>query len=181
MKSSTIFIVLIAFFASLTLIVASPEPLPDGWRYASANLLDERNFIPETNSTLNNIDKRDVNAQITFYQDNDLKNAACYGRNGLRVYNAKNTDMIAAMAMDGLEMCYKCVEIKNHVKSVKTIVVKVIDICGGCPNKQNIDLTRSAFSKLAQLDQGRVNIVWRPKPRCPTKGAWPRFEQNKRR
>ncbi|CAG8441176.1 13845_t:CDS:1 [Ambispora leptoticha] len=170
MKNFSLFFVAFSFIA-ITLVFASPEPLPGGWRKSVANLIDERNYFNHT--------KR-VNAQITYYEGNDLKNSACYGRNGLPVYNAKPTDMIAAMSMSGFEMCYKCIQIKNHKKKVVTVTVKVIDKCAGCPvGGNNVDLTITAFSKLADPVDGRVEIVWRPLPKCPTKGRWPTFEVKK--
>ncbi|CAG8492050.1 10235_t:CDS:1 [Ambispora gerdemannii] len=174
MKNVSLFFVVFSFVA-ITLVFASLEPLPGGWRRSEATLLDQRSLVDKTHT----VEKR-VNAQITYYEGQDLKNSACYGRNGLPVYNARPTDMIAAMAMSGLDMCYKCIEIKNHKKKVVTIIVKVIDICGGCPpGKNNVDLTKTAFSKLANPIDGRVEIVWRPLPNCPTKGKWPKFEKRK--
>ncbi|CAG8541969.1 3169_t:CDS:1 [Paraglomus brasilianum] len=166
MKTFIIFALLALYTIAAT--ANSQVALPGGWRIGQANLMDDT------------LTKRAVGAQITYYEGPDLKNSACYGRNGLRVYNAKPSDFIGAMWMNKFEMCYQCIEIKNG--KVKTIVVKIIDKCAGCPKgHKNVDLTKGAFSKLANPIDGRVAIMWRPLPNCPTKGAWPTFEGSKRK
>jgi len=123
-----------------------------------------------------------TNAQITFYGGEDLKHSACYGRSGLANYNARPTDMIAAMYMRGLEMCYKCLEIRNGKVSTKSIIVKVIDKCAGCPRgAQNVDLTLGAFKKIARPIDGRVAIQWRGLPSCPKTGSWPTLEVRRKK
>ncbi|CAG8438945.1 18945_t:CDS:2 [Rhizophagus irregularis] len=118
-----------------------------------------------------------VDAQITFYSGDSLKNSACYGNNGLRNYDANENDMIAAMHMNELELCFDCIEIRNPANN-KNIIVKVIDKCAGCPpDGNNVDLTPFAFKQLADIILGRVNIEWRPLNKCPDKGRWPIFEE----
>jgi hypothetical protein len=175
MKTFLIF----ALFAFFTIAVTANSPLDEdivlagGWRIGQATLMQE---------DVSDLAKRANSAQITWYTGNDLKNSACYGRNGLKVYNARPSDLIGAMWMQNFEMCYQCVQIKNGKSSVKTIIVKIIDKCAGCPpHHKNIDLTPGAFKKLANPDAGRVEIVWRPLPNCPKTGPWPTFEKSKRR
>ncbi|CAI2163004.1 14537_t:CDS:1 [Funneliformis geosporum] len=118
-----------------------------------------------------------INSQMTFYEGSALKNSACYGRDGLRAYDANENDMIAATFMNQLEMCFKCIEVRNPANDKSSIVVKIIDKCADCPpESDNIDLTPTAFKKLANLDLGRVEIEWRPLKNCPSKGRWPKFE-----
>ncbi|RIA86186.1 expansin module family protein, partial [Glomus cerebriforme] len=103
----------------------------------------------------------------TFYEGQSLKNSACYGNSGVRNYDANENDMIAAMNMKDLELCYECLEIRNPTNNNK-IIVKVIDKCDGCPpGGDNIDLTPTAFKQLADLNSGRVEIEWRPLDKCP--------------
>lgn len=171
MKTLLIF----ALFAIFTIAVTANADiaLPGGWKIGQATLMQ---------NDVSDLAKRGNNAQITWYSGNDLKNSACYGRNGLRVYNARPSDLIGAMWMNNFEMCYQCVQIKNGKSSVKTIIVKIIDKCAGCPpHGKNIDLTPGAFQHLANPDAGRVEIVWRPLPNCPKSGPWPAFETSKRR
>uniref|UniRef100_A0A1D1YVN6 Putative EG45-like domain containing protein 1 n=1 Tax=Anthurium amnicola TaxID=1678845 RepID=A0A1D1YVN6_9ARAE len=174
MKTFIIFALLVLY----TIAATANSPLedlalPGGWRIGQATVMDH---------SLGGLTERANGAEITFYEGADLKNSACYGRNGLRVYNAKPSDFIGAMSMSKFEMCYQCLEIKNGKSKVKTIIVKIIDKCAGCPkNKKNVDLTKGAFSKLANPVDGRVAIMWRPLPNCPSKGAWPTFEKSKRK
>jgi expansin (peptidoglycan-binding protein) len=41
--------------------------------------------------------------------------------------------------------------------------VRVVDTCAGCaPGSQHVDLTRAAFSTLANVDVGVLNVQMRP-------------------
>src|SRR6266496_3159507 len=68
---------------------------------------EEEGFVRSRDFSLN---KRGQPAKITFYEDDQLENAACYGRDGMPDYNAKPSDMIAAT---GKNMCYQCLQITN--------------------------------------------------------------------
>ncbi|KAL1934125.1 hypothetical protein VTP01DRAFT_6307 [Rhizomucor pusillus] len=103
----------------------------------------------------------------TWYNGNDLKNAACYDRNGYPEYDATIHDMIGAMAMDTFEECYKCVEIRNNNNKKLKITVMIVDKCAACQVGKAIDLTPSAFSMIAphgSLDIGVLDISWKPVP-----------------
>ncbi|KAI8637849.1 hypothetical protein BD408DRAFT_423865 [Parasitella parasitica] len=120
----------------------------------------------------NSLDKRH---RVTWYSGNDLKKAACYsGRNNLPRVDAKITDMIGAMAMHNFEQCYKCMEITNNRQKHKKIIVKIIDLCAACKVGKAIDLTPTAFKKLApqgDLDIGVLDISFRP-VKCPKGGIF---------
>jgi expansin (peptidoglycan-binding protein) len=45
----------------------------------------------------------------------------------------------------------------NACKQNPTVKVMVVDLCPGC-NKNSFDLSKEAFSKIADLDAGRINI-----------------------
>ncbi|KAI8884798.1 hypothetical protein K501DRAFT_131519, partial [Backusella circina FSU 941] len=99
------------------------------------------------------------------YSGRDLKNAACYGINGLRPFNAKVQDMIGAMAMDGFEQCYKCMKITNNRNTKYQITVKIVDKCAACKVGQAIDLTPAAFKRLSpkgDLNSGVLDISFKP-------------------
>jgi len=170
--------IIFALLALYTIAATANSPfesvaLPGGWQIGQATLMDH---------TLGGLTERgNIPAEITYYEGADLKNSACYGRNGLTVYNARPSDFIGAMWMNRFEMCYQCLEIKNGRSNVKTIIVKVIDKCAGCPpHGKNVDLTKGAFSKLASPNDGRVNIMWRPLSNCPSRGAWPKYEKSRK-
>lgn len=46
---------------------------------------------------------------------------------------------------------------RNPCKKNPTVKVMVVDLCPGC-NKNSFDLSQEAFSKIADLDAGRINI-----------------------
>ncbi len=64
------------------------------------------------------------------------------------------------------EPCGACARI---VGPNGTITVRVVDLCPECP-KGNIDLSPSAFEKIAPLAQGRVPITWQYVP-CSVTGS----------
>ncbi|KAI8644229.1 RlpA-like double-psi beta-barrel-protein domain-containing protein-containing protein [Parasitella parasitica] len=98
----------------------------------------------------------------TWYDGDDLGDAACYGRNGLPSFDAKESHMIGAMAMNGFENCYKCMKITNNKDKKKTVVVKIVDKCAGCQVGKAIDLTPAAFKKLhSDLNTGVLDISWK--------------------
>ncbi|KAI8377798.1 RlpA-like double-psi beta-barrel-protein domain-containing protein-containing protein [Radiomyces spectabilis] len=100
----------------------------------------------------------------TWYTGEDLKNAACYDRNGLPPYSASIHSMIGAMAMKKFENCYKCMKITNNKHKNLSVVVKIVDKCAGCKVGKAIDLTPAAFKKIAprgDLDIGVLDISWK--------------------
>ncbi|CAO3629682.1 unnamed protein product [Cunninghamella blakesleeana] len=111
----------------------------------------------------------------TWYSGNDLKNAACYGRNGLSPYSATIHSMIGAMAMRKFENCYKCMKITNNKNKKLSVVVKIVDKCAGCKVGKAIDLTPAAFKKVApggDLDLGVLDISWKP-VKCSNSKLYP--------
>jgi len=58
--------------------------------------------------------------------------------------------------------CGRCVEVTGPKG---TVVVKVIDKCPGC-DAGDLDLSETAFTKIANKSAGRVKIGWRFVP-CP--------------
>ncbi|CAG8566898.1 6830_t:CDS:1 [Funneliformis mosseae] len=152
-----------------------------GWYSTKASVMKARSVVSGGNKKDKDVDikikNKVINSQMTFYKGSALQNSACYGRNGLRNYDANENDMIAAIFMKQLEMCFKCIEVRNPAND-KSIIVKFIDKCADCPpESDNIDLTPTAFKLLANLDLGRVEIEWRPLKECPAKGRWPIFEE----
>ncbi|CAG8809080.1 1759_t:CDS:2, partial [Gigaspora margarita] len=134
------------------------------------NLADRKKKTTDTKSS------NSTNVHTTYYEADQLKNAACYGRDGIKPYNAKPSDSIAAIPMTNFNMCFQCAEVKN-VATGKSIIVKFIDECAGC-DPGCIDLTKSAFSQLADPNCGVINIAWRTTT-CPSDGNWPNYEHEK--
>jgi len=149
-----IFALILMLSLAFTIVTAGKD-----WYARSANLSNQ---------------KRGLQGIITFYDGASLNNAACYGRGGLPKYNAKPSDLIAAVSMKGESMCFKCLKITNKKKSV---IVKIIDKCASCkPN--HIDLSPAAFNTLADSDLGVVKITFEPVS-CPTNGRFPTLEKKR--
>ncbi|CAG8545520.1 6358_t:CDS:1 [Diversispora eburnea] len=176
MKSAITFILCVVFAAATIVSAEDFLPLKDRWYLSTAGMTSSKTTV--SRRSLLSRKPGGVKAESTYYIEEDLKHAACYGRDNLPNYNAKDTDFIAAMYMNNLEHCYRCIEVCRGSSS-RCVKVKVIDKCGGCPSSsQNVDLTSTAFQKIATLSEGRVGIRWRP-IRCPAKGRWPTFEQER--
>ncbi|KAG0380687.1 hypothetical protein BGX24_006214 [Mortierella sp. AD032] len=102
---------------------------------------------------------------------------ACYGDLlGNSHVNAGDSWMIGAVHMASFKggektACFECAKITAGKRS---IVVRIIDDCAGCAPNQ-IDLTATAFKKLAPLNQGVVKTTYEF-VRCPSKGnlKWPK-------
>lgn len=71
----------------------------------------------------------------------------------------KSSDFMVA-AMNGAQyskaICGKCVEVTGPLG---TVVVRIVDLCPGC-KKGDLDLSQTAFQKIAKLSAGRVKITW---------------------
>ncbi|KAI9481039.1 MAG: hypothetical protein EXX96DRAFT_565139 [Benjaminiella poitrasii] len=158
---------------SLTLLVSlfltscqAVNSTPDG-RRGIARVMDFSNDIIDASA----VDKRD---RVTWYNGRDLKEAACFSRNGLPRFDAHVNDMIGAMAMHGFEQCHKCMKITNNRQKSKSIVVQIVDKCAACKIGKWIDLTPGAFKKLSSdgdLDVGVLDISFKP-VNCPQGGIF---------
>ena len=90
--------------------------------------------------------------QITFYTEADGSGACGFDKtpNDLDI-GAFNNDDYAASAT-----CGGCIAIKGPKGNV---TVRIVDRCPGC-SSHGIDLSPSAFEKVADKIQGRVSVTW---------------------
>ncbi|EPQ28910.1 uncharacterized protein PFL1_03711 [Pseudozyma flocculosa PF-1] len=96
--------------------------------------------------------------KITWYASNDLKNPQC--GNGGGKWQPENSSHIGAVVKgwDNGPQCGDFVKLCNKKADNKCVKVRVIDKCAGC-KKGHVDLTKSAFKKLAPsgtLNEGVV-------------------------
>lgn len=63
-------------------------------------------------------------------------------------------------------VCGACVEIAGPKGNLR---VRIVDSCPDCPDKGHLDLSREAFAKLANPDEGRVKVSWHMVP-CDVQG-----------
>lgn len=71
-----------------------------------------------------------------------------------------STDFMVAAINDeqySKENCGKCVEVTGPRG---TAIVRIVDKCPGC-DSGDLDLSQTAFGKVARLSDGRVKITWR--------------------
>ncbi len=74
---------------------------------------------------------------------------------------ALQTEQYAASAY-----CGACVRVEGP-KGIVT--VRVVDSCPSCESRTHLDLSQSAFAKIADLDDGRVAVKWQFVT-CPVSG-----------
>ncbi|KAF9013870.1 RlpA-like double-psi beta-barrel-protein domain-containing protein-containing protein [Cyathus striatus] len=78
----------------------------------------------------------------------------------------KDTDLIAAIDADRYgntgarsSLCGKQVQITN-TKNGKSVTVTIADACPTCENSNSIDLSKTAFERIATDEEGMVPITW---------------------
>ncbi len=91
---------------------------------------------------------------ITFYDATGAGNCS---------YDPSPDDLdVAAMNIGQYQdsaVCGSCVEIEGPKANLR---VRIVDSCPDCPDKGHLDLSRSAFAKIANPVDGRVKVRWRP-------------------
>ncbi|GAA95118.1 uncharacterized protein L969DRAFT_95912 [Mixia osmundae IAM 14324] len=95
---------------------------------------------------------------ITWYSGHDLLYPACQRHSR---WNPTDNSMIAAVTLIWSEKpaCGTYLQLRPK-GSKKSIVVRTVDYCAGCiPGVPAVDLTKSAFSKLANLNRGRIHDI----------------------
>ncbi|KAG0021774.1 hypothetical protein BGZ80_001733 [Entomortierella chlamydospora] len=106
----------------------------------------------------------------TFY-DPSIKNSIGDFQEGACEYPYINSnyDLIAALnkpdfgAFSRLSKSPACGQCLQVTGPDGTVQVQIVDMCPAC-GSGSLDLTPEAFSRIADLDKGRVNITW---TRCP--------------
>lgn len=93
-----------------------------------------------------------MQGEITFYVEADGSGACSFDKtpNDLDI-GAMNTADYAGSAV-----CGECIQIKGPKGDVR---IRVVDRCPGC-STHGIDLSPSAFEKVADKVQGRVKVTW---------------------
>ncbi|KAF5393703.1 hypothetical protein D9757_000117 [Collybiopsis confluens] len=97
---------------------------------------------------------------ITWYTGHDLLNPSCWAQS---VWAPTDESFVCALTMDGWQdkpKCFQFLQICNGPK--KCVYVRVVDTCAGCAaGSQHVDLTKAAFSKLADLGTGTMSVSMR--------------------
>ncbi|KAF9428004.1 hypothetical protein BGZ94_003641 [Podila epigama] len=131
-------------------------------------------FILSTEAASNIQYGKKFSGKSTWFNGKDAHGSACYGKLQNKNVDAKDSWHIAAVnpsAYNGKEkaVCFECARVTYNKRS---IIVRVIDTCRSC-DKNQFDLTTSAFKALAPLKQGVIKMQYEF-VRCPTKDIkWP--------
>ncbi|MBZ4418610.1 expansin EXLX1 family cellulose-binding protein [Myxococcus sp. RHSTA-1-4] len=88
----------------------------------------------------------------TYYDATGAGNCS-YEPNGDLMVAAMNTPQY-----NGSAACGMCVDVQGPKGSVR---VRIVDRCPEC-DTGHLDLSREAFAKIAEMQQGRVSITWTP-------------------
>jgi expansin (peptidoglycan-binding protein) len=70
--------------------------------------------------------------------------------------------------------CGACIRVDGPKGSVK---VRVVDKCPTCESRTHLDLSKSAFAKIADVSAGKVSVKWQFVPCAPTGPIAYRFKE----
>ncbi|KAG8932946.1 hypothetical protein FRC03_008663 [Tulasnella sp. 419] len=97
---------------------------------------------------------------ITWYTGEDLQNPSCWPH---PEWAPTDESFACALTLEGWTTrpdCFKFLELCNGPE--KCIFVRVVDTCAGCKKgSKHVDLTKTAFSRLAHLDEGKLTVHMR--------------------
>ncbi|KAJ8483314.1 hypothetical protein ONZ51_g4778 [Trametes cubensis] len=97
---------------------------------------------------------------ITWYTGHDLLNPSCWDNPN---WHPTDASFAAALTLSGWTTkpkCFKFLELCHT--SQKCVFVRVVDSCAGCAHgSKHVDLTKAAFSALADLNQGLLTVQMR--------------------
>ncbi|KAI9000917.1 hypothetical protein BD414DRAFT_379025, partial [Trametes punicea] len=97
---------------------------------------------------------------ITWYTGHDLLNPSCWDNTD---WHPTDGSFAAALTLEGWATkpkCFKFLELCHTAQ--KCVYVRVVDSCAGCAKgSKHVDLTKAAFSSLADLDEGLLTVQMR--------------------
>ncbi|KAF9908377.1 hypothetical protein EC991_009832 [Linnemannia zychae] len=125
-----------------------------------------------------------ASGKATWFNGRDAEDVACYGILQNKDVNAKDSWHIAAMRLSQFNggvksACFECLRVTAGSRSV---IARIIDDCSSC-GSGHVDLSLSAFTKLAAKSKGVVKITYEF-VRCPTGGndlKWPKSPAPKKK
>ncbi|KAF8268248.1 hypothetical protein EI94DRAFT_1728139 [Lactarius quietus] len=98
---------------------------------------------------------------ITWYTGHDLLNPSCWKDS---VWAPTDSSFACALTREGWTsrpQCFQFLELCETTKK-KCVFVRVVDTCAGCAKgSKHVDLTKSAFRQLADLDVGTMTVQMR--------------------
>ncbi|KAK0486921.1 Non-catalytic module family EXPN protein [Armillaria luteobubalina] len=114
-----------------------------------------------------------ISAVITWYTGNDLLNPSCWPQPVWTPTDHSFVGAITEIGWEGSPKCFDFLELCRDPK--KCIFVRVVDTCAGCaPGSKHVDLTKAAFTELANIDEGMlsVNLRFASEPKKWNEDLW---------
>lgn len=113
----------------------------------------------------NNLNNEPIN---NWWNETHSGDATYYNANGtgacsFDVSTDLNIGAMNAVDYGNSEVCGSCVELTGPKGN---LTIKIVDLCPEC-KKGDIDLSQEAFTQIANLEEGRVDITWEYVP-CET-------------
>ncbi|KEP55369.1 rare lipoprotein A-like double-psi beta-barrel protein [Rhizoctonia solani 123E] len=97
---------------------------------------------------------------ITWYTGEDLQNPSCWPESDWAPTDASFACALTLQGWNNKPSCFKFLELCNGPD--KCIFVRVVDTCAGCKKgSRHVDLTKAAFSALADPDVGILTVQMR--------------------
>ncbi|TFK55784.1 hypothetical protein OE88DRAFT_659236 [Heliocybe sulcata] len=98
---------------------------------------------------------------ITWYTGHDLQNPSCWANGN---WAPTDNSFACALTLEGWTSKPQCFKFLELCKDTKTCVfVRVVDTCAGCaPGSKHVDLTKGAFTQLADINEGILQVQMRP-------------------
>jgi len=109
---------------------------------------------------------------ITWYSGHDLLYPSCLSSSD---WAPTDDSMVGAVtiAWSDKPPCGQFVKIRHASDTSKTITVRIMDSCGGCASGvPHIDLTKSAFTGLYELDVGSISGLQATMVDAPVDYTW---------
>ncbi|KAK0468319.1 Non-catalytic module family EXPN protein [Desarmillaria tabescens] len=101
-----------------------------------------------------------VQVIITWYTGEDLLNPSCWPQPVWTPTDQSFVSAITEIGWEGRPKCFDFLELCNGPQ--KCIFCRVVDTCAGCaPGSKHVDLTKSAFSALADINVGLLTVQLR--------------------
>ncbi|KAI9448224.1 Non-catalytic module family EXPN protein [Lactarius indigo] len=95
---------------------------------------------------------------ITWYTGHDLLNPSCWKDS---VWAPTDSSFACALTREGWSSRPQVLPVSRTTKN-KCVFVRVVDTCAGCAKgSKHVDLTKSAFKQLADLDVGALTVQMR--------------------
>ncbi|KZT24432.1 hypothetical protein NEOLEDRAFT_1242384 [Neolentinus lepideus HHB14362 ss-1] len=130
---------------------------------SKANILTGASVVHALDSVWNSLKGigKAEDVTITWYTGHDLENPSCWASGN---WAPTDNSFACALTLDGWTSKPQCFKFLELCKDSKTCVfVRVVDTCAGCaPGSKHVDLTKAAFSNLADINEGILSVHMRP-------------------